>query len=98
LANSGAETIVILENFAAVLQQALQHTRIRHVIVTRFGDMLGLTKGAIVNFVVRHVRRLVPRWDIPDAIFFRDAIEEGAALPWRAMRLGPTEIAFLRSI
>jgi long-chain acyl-CoA synthetase len=96
LIDSGAETIVILENFAAILQEALQHTRVRHVIVTQFGDMLGLLKGNIVNFILKHVKRLVPSSHIPDTISFRDTIKEGAAPPWHSVRLGPDDIAFLQ--
>ncbi|MGP1614236.1 MAG: AMP-binding protein, partial [Pollutimonas bauzanensis] len=62
LADSGAETIVIVENFAATLQKALPRTAIKHIVVTSIGEMLGTVKGAVTNLVVRHVKKLVPSW------------------------------------
>ena len=61
LNDSGAEAIVVLENFASVLQEALPQTSVKHVVVASMGDMLGMLKGALVNFVVRHVKKMVPR-------------------------------------
>ena len=77
LADSGAEAIVVLENFASVLQEALPRTQVKHVIVASLGDMLGSLKGVIVNGVVRHVKKMVPRWSIPGAVRFNDALSVG---------------------
>ncbi len=96
LADSGAETIVIIENFASVLQEALPRTAIKHVITTRIGDMLDWGQGALVNFVVKYVRRLVPAWNIPGAVKFCAALRRGANLAWTAPSIEPDDIAFLQ--
>ena len=70
LSDAGAEAIVVLENFASVLQEALPQTKIKHVVVASLGDMLGTVKGTLVNGVVRHVKRMVPSYALPDAIRF----------------------------
>ncbi|MBU3988876.1 MAG: AMP-binding protein, partial [Gammaproteobacteria bacterium] len=70
LKDSGATAIVIVENFAHVLEQVIARTAIKHVVVTPMGEMLGMLKGALVNFVVRHVKKLVPAWHIAGAISF----------------------------
>src|SRR5258706_15161144 len=79
LKDSGSEVIVILENFAHVLQQVIARTPAKHVVVAALGDLLG-AKGAIVNFVVRRVKKMVPRWEIPGAIRFNAMIAEGERL------------------
>src|SRR5258708_33055532 len=73
LRDSGSEAIVILENFAHVLQQVIARTSVKHVVVAALGDLLG-AKGAIVNFVVRRVKKMVPRWQIPGTIRFNPMI------------------------
>src|SRR5689334_25137836 len=67
LADAGAEVIVVLENFASVLQEALPRTKVKHVIVATLGDMIGL-KGAVVNLVVRHIKKMVPAYSIAGAV------------------------------
>ncbi len=96
LNDSGAETILVLENFAATLQQALPNTKIKHVVIASMGDMLGTVKGALVNGVVRHVKRIVPSYDLPDAVRFNDALEAGRALTFMPANVGPDDIAFLQ--
>ena len=96
LADSGAEAVVIIENFASVLQEALPRTAIKHVITTRIGDMLDWGQGTLVNFVVKYVRRLVPAWSIPGAVKFRIALRRGANLAWTAPSIEPDDIAFLQ--
>lgn len=96
LADSEAEAIVILENFASVLQQALPGTAIRHVVVTQLGDMLGWGRGTLVDFAVKYMKRLVPPWRIPNTIRFMDALRKGAALAWRPSTVNPHDIAFLQ--
>jgi long-chain acyl-CoA synthetase len=96
LVDSGAEAVVVLENFAHVLEQALPRTAVRHVIVVRLGDMLGWRRGALVNFVVKYVKRLVPAWRIAGAVDFPSALRRGAALPFRPAQLSPGDIAFLQ--
>lgn len=96
LRDSGAEVIVVLENFAAVLQHAMPHTNVKHVIVASMGDMLGLIKGTIVNLVVRHFKKMVPPHDLPDAHTFKEALARGRQLPFTRPDLGPDDIAFLQ--
>jgi long-chain acyl-CoA synthetase len=96
LADSGAEAIVVLENFAHVLQEALPHTQVRHVVVAAMGDMLGLVKGAIVNAVVRHVKKLVPPYGLPEATAFKEVLKRGCSLPFDAPTIGPDDVAFLQ--
>lgn len=96
LADSSAEAIVVIENFASVLQEALPRTAIKHVITTQLGDMLGWGKGTLVNFVVKYVKRLVPAWRIPGAIHFLTALRRGANLPWNPAPIASNDIAFLQ--
>ncbi len=77
LKDSGATAIVIVENFAHTLDQIVAHTAIKHVVVTPMGEMLGGLKGMLVNFVVRHVKKLVPAWHLPGAISFKTALADG---------------------
>jgi long-chain acyl-CoA synthetase len=95
LKDSGAETIIVLENFASVAQRALPQTAVKHVIVASIGDMIGL-KGAIANLVVRHVKKMVPSWRIPGAIKFNTALAAGKSMTLRDPQLGPDDIAFLQ--
>ena len=96
LKDCGAEAIIVLENFAAVLQQALPATSVKHVVVASLGDMLGAVKGMVVNTVVRHVKKMVPAYSLPGATMFNDAIAQGAALPFVRVEPGPDDIAFLQ--
>jgi long-chain acyl-CoA synthetase len=96
LADSGARAIVIVENFAGTLQKVLPDTAIETVITTRIGDLLGFPKGGIVNFVVKHVKKMVPAWDIPGAIPFPQALERGADCGFERPDIGPEDLAFLQ--
>ena len=96
LKDSGAEVIVILENFAHVLQEVIQHTKVRQVIVTSVGELLGFPKGSIVDFVVRRIRKAVPPWSLPGALRFSDVLAEGVALPYNPVALGHADLAFLQ--
>ena len=79
LKDCGAEAIVVLENFAAVLQEALPLHRREHVVIASMGDMLGALKGTLVNVVVRHVKKMVPAYTLPGATKFNDAIRRRPA-------------------
>ena len=94
LKDSGALAIVVLENFASVLQQALPKTQVKHVVVASMGDMLGAVKGAIVNFVVR--RKMVPAWSLPGHTTFRAALAEGTGKPFTAPTIQREDIAILQ--
>jgi long-chain acyl-CoA synthetase len=96
LVDSGASAIVVLDNFAHTLEEVQADTAVRHVIVTRVGDMLHFPKAQIVNLVVKHVRHMVPRWHIHEAVTFSDALKQGAALVPTPVALAPSDIAFLQ--
>jgi long-chain acyl-CoA synthetase len=96
LADSGASAIVVLENFASVVEHALPGTRVRHVVVTGLGDMLGLFKGTLVNAVVRHVKRLVPPWRIKGAETWSLALARGRRAGFTPVAVAPADLAFLQ--
>jgi len=96
LADAGAEAIIVLENFAAVLQQALPNTPIKHIVVASLGDMLGYVKGALVHAVIRHIKKMVPAYAIPAATMFNDAIAAGRKSGFSPVAIGPDDIAFLQ--
>jgi len=96
LGDAGADVIIVLENFASVLQQALPQTRVRHVVVASMGDMLGPAKGVLVNAVVRHIKRMVPAYAIPGAIKFKDALAAGRKRGFIPVAVGPEDTAFLQ--
>jgi len=93
--DSGAEAIVILENFASVLEQVRARTPLKHVVITSLGEMLGL-KGLIVNLVVRKVKKMVPAYDVPGAVSFKQALAEGASAKLATPPLGHDDLAFLQ--
>jgi long-chain acyl-CoA synthetase len=95
LNDSGAEVIVILENFASTLAQVVARTKVKHVVIAALGDLLGL-KGAIVNLVVRHVKKMVPPYELPGALRFNDVLAEGARHELKRVEVGPEDIAFLQ--
>ncbi|MGB6053871.1 MAG: long-chain fatty acid--CoA ligase [Burkholderiaceae bacterium] len=94
--DSGAEAIIILENFATTLQQVLPNTPIKHIVVASMGDLLGTVKGGIVNFVVRNVKKMVPAYALPNAISFNQALAQGAGKSLKPVELGHDDIAFLQ--
>jgi long-chain acyl-CoA synthetase len=96
LVDSGATTIVVVDNFAHTVQDALAGTAVRHVVTTGLGDLIGGAKGAVMNFVLRYVKKMVPAFDIPGAVRMRDALERGARLPMPAVAIDPQDIAFLQ--
>ena len=96
LADSGAEAIVVLENFAATVEKAVDGTALKIVIVTGAGDQLGGVKGALVNSAVRHVRRDVPAFHLPHAMRFNRALALGARRPFTDPAVKPDDVAFLQ--
>ncbi len=96
LNDAGAKCILVLANFAHVLAKSLPKTEIEHVLVTQLGDMLGFPKGPIVNFVVKHIKRLVPGYDLPNSITFNDAIAKGKTATLAPVELKNTDLAFLQ--
>ena len=96
LVDSGAEAIVVLENFAHTLEQVLAKTQVKHVVVATMGDLLGGLKGAIVNLVVRKVKKMVPAFSLPGAIGFKRMLSEGAGATLKPVAIGHDDIAFLQ--
>src|SRR5688572_7357602 len=95
LGDSGAEAIVILENFGHVLQEVRARTPLKHVVVTTLGEMLSV-KGVIVNLVVRKVKKMVPPYDLPGAISFKEALHQGSDKSLNTPVLTHDDIAFLQ--
>jgi len=96
LNDSGAEAIVILENFAVTLEHVIAKTQVKHVVVARMGDLLGGIKGMIVNFVVRNVKKMVPAFSLPTAVQFKQALAAGSKLSLKPVDLGHDDVAFLQ--
>ncbi|WP_250473123.1 long-chain fatty acid--CoA ligase [Caballeronia sp. GAFFF1] len=95
LRDSGAEAIVILENFATTLEAVVRNTAIKHVVVAAMGDLMGM-KGLLVNFVVRKVKKMVPAFNLPGSIRFNDAISEGSRHALEPVAQTPDDVAFLQ--
>ena len=96
LKDSGAEAVVVLENFAHTLEQAIAGTAVKHVVVGSMGDLLGFPKGLIVNFVVRTVRKMVPAWSLPGHVTFNEAVAAGRSMDFARPALGPDDVAVLQ--
>lgn len=96
LKDSGAKAIVIMENFGTTLQQCIAATPIKHIVLAAMGDRLGFLKGALVNYVVRNVKKLVPHYSLPGAVRFNDALDQGAGRTLKAPALGPDDVAVLQ--
>jgi len=96
LEDSGAKAIVVLDNFAATLQQALEGTAVEHIVTTGLGDMLGFPKGAVINFALKHIKKMVPPFSLPHAVRFADALARGRAHAVPEVVMGPDDLAFLQ--
>lgn len=101
LSDSGAEAIVVLENFAGTLEEVIARTSVRHVVLAAMGDLLGYWRGPLVSFAVRHVRKLVPEFRLPldedhSVTRFNDACVKGAGMSLRRVDLTPDDVAFLQ--
>ncbi len=101
LKDSGAEAIVVLENFAKTLSEVIDRTEVRHVVLTGLGDMLGWWRGPLINFAVRHVKKMVPEFRLPltdgrSVTRFNKALADGAGLTMRPVQVGSDDPAFLQ--
>ena len=96
LVDSGARAIVVLENFGHVLEECIDDTDVKHVVVTGLGDMLGFPKSALVNFVVRHVKKLAPPFRIDGAVRWKDALASGRGAAAGSADLNGDDLAFLQ--
>jgi len=95
LKDSGAEAIIVLENFATTVEKVIAKTAVKHVIVGSMGDLLGF-KGVIVNLVIRRVKKMVPAYHLPDAVAFNDAVAAGRGMKFSKPNLNLEDVAFLQ--
>jgi long-chain acyl-CoA synthetase len=96
LVDSGAKAIVVVENFASVLAGILDEVPLEHVITTGVGDLLDFPKSMIVNFVLRHIKKSIPAWNIPTSVNFTDVLAKGAKLPFQPVNIAFEDVAFLQ--
>jgi len=96
LKDSGAEAIVILENFAHTLEKVIANTSVKIAVIASMGDLLGGLKGNLVNFVVRNIKKMVPAYSLPNAIRFNSVLGEASSMTLRPVELGHDDIAFLQ--
>ncbi|MEY4882274.1 MAG: hypothetical protein RIS34_128 [Pseudomonadota bacterium] len=96
LKDSGSKAIIILENFATTLEKCIAATQVKHVVLCAMGDQLGLLKGALVNHVVRHVKKMVPPFSLPGAVRFNDALARGTRGAVKRADSKPDDVAVLQ--
>jgi long-chain acyl-CoA synthetase len=96
LKDSGAKAIVIIENFATTLEQCIKATAVKHVVLAAMGDRLGLLKGALVNYVVRNVKKMVPAFSLPGAVRFNEAIARGTSGTLKKPEIKADDVAVLQ--
>lgn len=96
LNDAGAETIVMIENFATTLEKALPNIpKLKNIIMTNVGEMLGL-KGHLINFVLKHIHKKIPAWNLPNHVFLKDALQKGHGLTFTPVAINNQDIAFLQ--
>ena len=96
LVDSGAQAIIVLENFAGTLEKVIACTQVQHVVIATMGDLMGSLKGAIVNFVVRHIKKKVPAFSLPSAHAFNDVLEQASGMTMQRPALSHHDVAFLQ--
>jgi long-chain acyl-CoA synthetase len=96
LKDSGAKAIIIIENFATTLEQCIKATNVKHVVLAAMGDRLGLLKGALVNYVVRNVKKMVPAYSLPGAVRFNDAVAKGTSGTLKKPDINADDVAVLQ--
>ncbi len=96
LCDSGATTIIVLENFASTLEKVIHDTPIKNVIITRMGDMLSFPKSAVINLVVKHLKKMVPSFNLPGSYNFKQCLIDGDAQKYQRPTLNQQDIAFLQ--
>ncbi len=94
--DAGVKAVIIAENFAANLEQIIGDTNVKTVIVTSIGEMLGAVKGRMINFVVRTVKKMVPKYNIPNTVKFTDALKQGASFQLNAFQGSPDDVILLQ--
>ena len=96
LVDSGARAIVVVENFASVLESVRDEVPLEHIITTGVGDLLDFPKSFIVNFVLRHVKKTIPAWSLPGSVKFQDVLDKGKKLPLKPVNIAFEDVAFLQ--
>ena len=96
LKDSGAKAIVIVENFASTLEAVIGKTDVKHVITTQLGDLLGFFKGTLVNYMVKHKKKMVPPWNLPGSITLKSALSSGKSASFRSPTMVNSDLAFLQ--
>ncbi len=96
LKDSGSKAIIIIENFAATLEKCIATTPIKHVVLCAMGDQLGFLKGMLVNYVVRHVKKMVPEFTLPNAVRFNEAVAQGSRSALKKVSIQPDDVAVLQ--
>lgn len=96
LKDAGVKAIILIENFAWALQSCIAQTQIKHTIVCAIGDQLGWLKGFFINCMVRHIKKLVPAYSLPDMVRFNEAITQGERIGFTTPDIGPDDIALLQ--
>ncbi|MDX1698154.1 MAG: AMP-binding protein, partial [Thiohalobacterales bacterium] len=96
LLDSGAKAIVVVENFASVLEKIRDEVPLEHVITTSVGELLDFPKSMLVNFMLRHVKKKVPAWNLPGSVKFQEVLDRGVKLPLRPVNIAIEDVAFLQ--
>ena len=96
LSDSGAKSIIILENFAHILEKVVEQTSIQQVVLTGAGDLLGFPKGVLTNFILRRIKKSIPKYSLPGSCRFKQALEIGTSSKLSPVELGFADIAFLQ--
>ncbi|MCW8832202.1 MAG: AMP-binding protein [Colwellia sp.] len=96
LNDAGAKAIIIIENFAATFESVAAETGVKQVFLTKLGDMQSLPKKWLINFAVKHVKKIVPQFSIPNTVCFTNAIKQGASLDYKRPTVSPQDLAFLQ--
>ena len=96
LVDAGAKAIIIVENFASVLEGIRDEVPLQHVITTGVGDLLNFPKSLVVNFALRHIKKVIPAWSLPGSISFNDVLDKGKKLPLKPVNIGFEDVAFLQ--
>jgi len=96
LVDSGAKAIVVVENFAAVLESVRDEVPLEHIITTGVGDLLDFPKSLMVNFVLRYVKKSIPAWKLPGSVKFQDVLDKGSKLPLSPVNIAFEDVAFSR--
>ena len=96
LVDAGAKAIVVVENFASVLESVRDEVPLEHVITTGIGDLLDFPKSLLVNFVLRHVKKTIPAWKLPGSVKFQDVLDKGKKLPLKPVNIAFEDVAFLQ--